>query len=155
QHRAGAARTEIGSHPMGTFNTDAAAVPYGRLIGLNVQKSNPPTEAYIGVDDALLVQAWNSQPSQSVHVSVRLPLPDGTIVPIQWSFTRSWSRSRNPCLGNLVEWFLLSCTAMANAVSAPGRASVSVSLSRGYPVSTVYGQILMQGYIGTPNALLF
>jgi hypothetical protein len=134
---------------MADYTTDASAESYGHLITLATADVTPPTDAYIGPDDTLVVQCWNSQASQRLLVHVRLLLPDGSISFNQYSYVPTTDRILNSFAQHLSEGFLLSVTATTITTTPRAGSFVRVSLIKGWPVSPVVGEILMAGYVGT------
>jgi len=114
----------------------------------------PPSRAYLALDDALQVSFANLSGSGTLNIRGRILLPDGTIVPFDQFIQVGVTRSFNFVTFSLAEGFLLSLTA---GIPTSGTAEVStyvqVSLKRGNPATLFGYDVLMAGYVGQ-NRLL-
>jgi len=133
---------------MGSTNliTDASTQSYGKLIGLDTKHSTPPVNAYVSVDDQLLIFMSATQANIAVTVNARLLLPDGTIVPNTWNFNTNAFRSGVSFAAALPECFILSMVVTANVNSGGRSVYVTVTLARPPIGNSVQNQVLMQGY---------
>ena len=138
---------------MAVWQTDADVVSAGRLIGLDTKNASPPTNAYIGINDQLQVYVASSLNPAYVRIYGRLLLPDGTIVPNDWTITSVSGRSGNVFPLPLAEGFLLSLSAYDSNASSPGQTYVRVSLQRSGTVNYTVAQVLLAGYVFTNNLL--
>jgi hypothetical protein len=133
--------------------TDAGALSYGTLIQLNVEDATPPTNAYIGVDDVLQVFIATSQPSGFVRLFARVLLPNGNIVPNDWTYAATNGRQGQNFYQRVAEGFLLSLTVYGSSATVPGQTYVRVSLIRGTIAVNGLSQVLIQGYSTLQNPL--
>ena len=137
---------------MADHTTDAGALSYGGLIGLNTDNAAPPTQAYIGVDDRLQIFVASSVATPFVIVFARVLLPDSTIVPNQWLVSASNGRQGQNFYFSIAEGFLLSLTVSQGNALGPGQTFCRVSLIRGTQAVNTVSQVLMAGYVtGTNN----
>lgn len=115
-----------------------------------LQGIQPPSRAYIGRDDQLLVQLTNGAVAQTVTVTYRLLLASGTIVPFQTTQAIAAFTRINLTL-QLSEGFLLSVT-ISNSGNLPGVTCFAMAaLLRTNQANPVfYNDILLSGYV-TPN----
>lgn len=129
------------------FQTDVNKTSPSTEIGLNVQDSTPPVQAYLGKDDTLWIMTASAFPNIVVTVSARLLMPDGTIKPNQWSFAAQ--NLRNGFFTPIVmpECFILSLSITANVAQASRGFFGQAIISRGLPTLGVAAQVLCSGYI--------
>ena len=138
---------------MGAWQTDAGVVSSGSLIGLDTENASPPTNAYIGVNDQLQVYVASSLNPAYVRVYARILLPDGKIVPNDWTITSLYGRGGNVFPQQLAEGFLLSLTVYDSNATDAGQTYVRVSLQRSGTVNYTVAQVLLAGYVYTNNLL--
>lgn len=136
------------------FITDAGAVSPGRQIGLNVQDAAPPTAAYMGVDDQLIVIVSTSRAlGISVQINARLLMPDGTIVPNTWKSIFPVGRSAQNAVVSLPECFILSFAAYTGSGQGVLDTFVEVMILRGGAQGSFVNQVLCSGYPQINNPL--
>lgn len=133
---------------MSPQGTDTGAASYQKLVTLDSSESQPPTEAYIASDDALILQVWNSAAGITILLNVRLLLPDGTVVPNTFTFTPTSDRTLNQFSQQLAEGFILSICVMGGAAVQRGQTFARIGLIRGFGTVNFVGQVYGQGYIG-------
>jgi hypothetical protein len=138
---------------MGPIITDVEAISYGRLIGLNTDNAAPPSNAYINPDDQMAVYIASSMMNQAVVITARILLPDGTLVPNQWTYVSQGGRIGTAFIQQLTEGFLLSLCVENDSTVGPGVTFVRVSLVRGNKAKVTLTQVLLQGYTSLANVL--
>jgi hypothetical protein len=138
---------------MAAGETDVSAVSYGRLIGLDTQTASPPTSAYIAVDDVLQIFIQSRVATPVLKILVRILLPDGTIVPNDFSYSPANATLGVNIFQSLPEGFLLSIGAYDANATQPGQTWVKIALRRGTQTVGVLSQVLLAGYVTFDNAL--
>jgi hypothetical protein len=132
----------------------AALASYGSQLKLNARGASPPTSAYIGANDQLVVAIWNALANQVVQVFARLLLPDGSLSLNQWQFTPTSNRAKNQFVVPLTECFILSVLVNDTLASSGNRTFVSVRIVTG-STGLTNTQNLTQGYITPQKGLTF
>ena len=130
-----------------TVQSDVDAIPEGRQIGLNVINASPPVDAYVGKDDQLWVMTACSLSNTVLTVTARLLLPDGTIVPNQWTIAAPNQRTGFFTPLALPECFILSVAVVSNSSFGAGTVYVTLNISRGVPSLAQQYQVLVKGYV--------
>ena len=134
----------MGSTP---FITDVAAVSPGRQIGLDIQHAAPPTAAYMGVDDQLLLMVSTSRAlGNTVQVNARLLMPDGSIVPNTWLKTFPVGRAAQLLVLPLPECFILSMAVSTGGGQGILDCFVEMQVVRGGAQGGFVHQVLCSGY---------
>lgn len=136
-----------------TYVTDVDAVSPGAEIGLDTEHSSPPTAAYVGKDDQLWIEIASSPVNPSAIISARLLMPDGSIVPNQWTIAPPGARNGFWTAIPLPECFILSIAATLNTSSATQNMWAQLVISRGNPVGGVISQVLCEGYATNTRAI--
>jgi hypothetical protein len=132
---------------------DTNAPSYGSLVSLDPQGATPPIETYVTANSLLFVQVWNSLAAQTVFVTLRLLLPDGTVKLNKWQLSPTNDRSPNSLFCQLTEGFILSLMVQSSSLNATNKTYAVVFLGEGSAVHAQFGQVLSQGYIGGKNVL--
>lgn len=153
---------------MGTTPTPPIALPTGdgqgmehrdaehhRLTGENIIRYRttgiqPPSALYITSDASLIVTAANSIAGQTIVIVAQELLPDGRVMPSQWTMALPSTRAQTSQLFPLTEGFLLNVSVTPTAIpTRRGQTWVSVGIRRGSLNAGVTLQQLIQGYVDT------
>lgn len=111
-----------------------------------MDESSPPTAAYVGKDDQLFVLTSTLFSNLSFTLSARLLMPDGTIVPNQWTRVVAGQRNATYTPIPLPECFILAISLTANTDSTMRGCFGQIIISRGQPNIGVISQVLASGF---------
>jgi hypothetical protein len=138
---------------MGTTTPRLPGEGFGQRIGFNVDQASPPTAAYVAVDDQLQVMVESASVNIDIHIYARVLLPNGKIVPNEWTAYASTGRVPALTYQSLAEGFLLSLTVACFSAVQSGQTYVRLTLMRGTQSVNGISQVLIAGYPYQQNVL--
>ncbi len=110
----------------------------------------PPTAVYIGPDENLIVQAWNSSAGTQIRTAGRFLRPDGVITPFDKIFTPTSDRTLNNSFLRLGEGFLLGIiVGISGTAPQRGQTFARVIIAHGGEGVSIDNEYLAQGYVTT------
>jgi hypothetical protein len=114
------------------------------------QMLTPPSNLYIGKDDALFITTYSSVASLRVDVRGRHLLANGRMATVELSNVPASNRTAVTNLYTLGEGFLLNLGIFLGSGSCKrGQCYVVVGLAQGQDASHLKHTIIAQGYVGT------
>ena len=131
---------------MADFQTPILTLSPG--VTFDASDVSPNNGVYITPADTLFLTVWSLLAGQTVQVSSRIILPDGTISFNVWQYITLGNRQNERATFNVPEGFLISLNVISLGTGQQrGTLFVAVQVQRGAFGNFLLGQTLCQGYV--------
>jgi hypothetical protein len=125
-------------------------------VGFDTDEADPPSMAYVGVNDKLLVQTVSNAGGGNLTVNVLMLRPDGQIIPMQFQLPTQAGFVQQSFTEQLMEGFILSVNASMSSSLANGNCVyVVISLVRQpFGAGNQY-RTLCRGYVASSGGMSY
>lgn len=128
----------MGNNPKSTTGGEFANVgeafnvqTLASVVGFDMDTADPPSTAYVGVNDKLVIQIFANSAGNPVNVNLLMLRPDNQIIPLAFSFNANAGRLEQRFVEQLMEGFILSASVtLGNPLTNQQSVYVALSLAR-------------------------